>query len=624
MKKIIYIVFLTLGMTLSSCTDFLETSSPSEFTNDVVFSTITYSDYAVTGIYNLMLQDHTYSARLSLNFATNSDIEIVGATASDYNANSNRGVSNYYGKSDNVYFSNTWTYLYRMIERANICIEGIKASPIMLGTDEAAKTKMKGLLGEAITLRSLAYYELVKNWGDVPFKTEPTQFDLSNVYLPPTDRDSIYDHIISDLQEVQEYVPWIGIGTSTSVERVTKGFVKGLLARVALSRGGYSIRNKAGFPTERGSNWEKYYEIADKACAEVMSSGKHKLNPSFVNIFKNQCALTDDGTYREDMFEVAFGLSQNGEIGYSIGIRFYANGKYGYGNNANVVNTTAYYFYSFDQTDIRKDVTVANYVYSNSSAETKEIIQTAPLSYNIGKWDQRWMSPAWLALNKAAAGKFGYGVNWCLMRYSDILLMYAETQNALHNGPTNEAKEALKAVRSRAFDVTRQSEKVTAYVDALTDETSFFNAIVNERAWEFGGEAIRKYDLIRWNLLTTKIEDQRVAFKKMLNGEPVQIMDKTYASMPKYLFYKYNTDNEILDRTDMNYYIDLGVDDIAGYTKITWLSGLSDATKLDLNNRIDVFSSGLNQNGVTNRHLYPISSTVISESQNKLINSYNF
>ncbi len=624
MKKLIYILLLSVGIISTSCSDFLETSSPSQFTNDVVFTTVTYSDYAVTGIYDLMLQDHTYSSRLPLTFATNSDIEFAGASASDYNANSNRGVSNYYGKPDNVIFNNTWTYLYRMVERANICIAGIQSSPVMTGGDGEAKTKMKALLGEALTLRSLAYFELVRNWGDVPFKTEPTQYDLSNVYLPSTDRDTIYDHIIGDLQEAQEYVPWIGVGTSTTVERVTKGFVKGLLARVALTRGGYSIRNKAGFPTERGSNWQKYYEIANKACAEVIESGKHKLNPSYVNIFKNQCALTQDGTYREDMFEVAFGLAQNGEIGYSIGIRFYANKKYGYGNNANVVNTSAYYLYSFDKSDLRKDVSVAYYVYSNSTGETKEVLQSNPMTYNIGKWDQRWMGSAWLALNQAAANKFGYGVNWCLMRYSDILLMYAETENALHNGPTTEAKNALKAVRARAFDATQQQEKVINYVDNLNDESSFFNAIVNERAWEFGGEAIRKYDLIRWNMLTSKIQEQRDALKNMLNGQPAQIMDKSYSALPKYLFYKYKSDNEILDKENMNFYNDWGTDEIAGYTKIGWLSGVSDATKTDLLNRIDLFSSGLNQSGVTNRHLYPISSTVINESQNKLSNSYNF
>ncbi|MDI3321119.1 RagB/SusD family nutrient uptake outer membrane protein [Pinibacter soli] len=618
MKKInLYLIALIAFSSLAGCKKFLDTKSDSQYTPDIVFSSPSMVNFELNGIYSLLTQDQMYSARLSLNYATNNDIEFVGADENSYSEDKNRGLSNYMGTRNNTVIYNEWVTLYRLIERANLLIDGVAKSPLLTTSDS---TTVKGYLGEAYTLRALAFYELVKNWGDVPFSTEPAKPDLSTVYMGPTDRDTIYDHIIADLQLAQNIVPWVGEGAGYTPEKITKGFVKGLLARICLSRGGYSIRNKPGYPTERGSDWQKYYRIADTACREIIASGRHNLNPSYTDIWKNLCQLTIDNGSRENLFEAAMGLGYSGEMGYSIGVRSYTNGKYGFGNNANVVNTSPVYFYSFDTTDTRRDVTVAYYSYGNSSGDKKEFFQSNPLSYTIGKWDQRWMNGGFLSMNLAAQSKFGYGINWVLMRYSDVLLMFAEVENDLNGGPTNEAKQALKQVRSRAFGPSKQSEKVDGYVNGLSGQAAFFNAIVNERAWEFGGEAIRKYDLIRWNLLSSKIQELRDNFSKMLSRQA------PYDKLPQYLFYKYNADNETIDRAGINFYTDKGAADIAGYTKINWLSGYKDADKASYLNRMNLFSSGLNNNsaGVRNRHLYPLHGSVISNSNGKLVNAYGF
>jgi hypothetical protein len=618
MKMKLSILSLAIsGLVITGCKkDYLNTSSPSEFTPDLVFSSTAYTDFAITGTYALLTQDYLYSARLPLNYATNSDIEVVGADNTSYKENTNRGLSNYLGTPDNSSIAREWTTIYKMIERANLCVEGIRNSAVMKTKDS---TVMKAFLGEALTLRALAYFELVKNWGDVPYKAEPTKYDLSNVYLAPTDRDVIYDNLIADLEEADAYVPWVGSsGTYGTVERITKGFVKGLTARIALFRGGYSLRNRNGsYVTERGANWEKYYTLARKKCQEIMAQNVHKLNTSYVDIWKKLCSYQMDASFQENLFEVANGLGRSGEMGYSIGIRFFANSKYGFGNNANVVNTTAWYFYMFDQKDLRRDATVAYYSYSNGAADVKEVFQTNPMSFNFAKWDQRFMNSTWSAMNKAASGKFGYGVNWSIMRYADVLLMFAETENAL-NGPTALAKDALKQVRNRAFADADKPAKVETYVNALSDQQSFFNALVNERAYEFGGEAIRKYDLIRWNLLVSKIQEQRDGFKAMLNGTG------QWSTLPTYLFYKYQTDLENIDKASINFYDDKGSADIAGYTKVPWLSMQSASNKTLYSDRVDLFSSGLTSGGVQNRHLYPIASSIIAESNGTLKNAYGF
>jgi len=630
MKNLKYLIItIIIGFIWVSCDDFLDTSSPSKLINETVYSSVFYTETEVMGIYSLLGDAKLYAQSISLLWSTNSDIENAGADENSYMQNTNRGASNYYGTSGNPIF--VWTNIYKMIERANLCIEGINSSALMNQKDS---TSMKRLRGEALTLRAMGYYELVKHWGDVPFKEEPSAPDLSNAYLGKTNRDTIYNHIIKDLLVAEQSVPWVGESSYTT-ERITKGFIKGLIARISLSAGGYSLRDKPGYPMERVENWRDFYVLANQKCKEIIENGSHKLNPSYLNEWKNINALVLDQTYNENMYEVAMGLGQNGEMGYTVGVRFYKNDKYGYGNNANTMNTNAYYFYSFDKNDLRRDVTVAKAVYSNATGDFKEVFQTNPLAYNIGKWDQRWMSTAWLALNKAADGKIGYGINWVVMRYSDILLMYAETENELNNGPTAAAKSALKQVRERAYASTYHTTKVENYVNSLNGYDSFFEAIVNERAWEFGGEAIRKWDLVRWNLLENKIQEERDKFAAMLNGEEVTIFGNTYNALPTNIYYKYAADNENIDWEDLNYYeqrddLDiLSTEELTalGYTKVSWLFGFKDEAKTAYNLRLNLFSSGLQKakNGVCdNRYLFPIISTAISDSNGALTNSYGF
>ena len=97
-----------------------------------------------------------------------------------------------------------------------------------------------------------------------------------------------------------------------------------------------------------------------------------------------------------------------------------------------------------------------------------------------------------------------------------------------------------------------------------------------------------------------------------------------YDALPKFLFYKYETNNEILEKPTINFYTDRGSVDIVGFTRIPWLSGSTAANITSYIERIDLFSSGLNSAGVENRYLYPIPNSVISESQGTLKNGYNF
>ena len=112
----------------------------------------------------------------------------------------------------------------------------------------------------------------------MPYKEHASESGLGNVYIGKVDRDIVYNYIIEDLKEAIEYLPWMG-EESYTVERMNKGFAKGLLAKVALFAGGWSVRDGNQFPdldvehhptipemngyfVGRPKNWKDYYELA--------------------------------------------------------------------------------------------------------------------------------------------------------------------------------------------------------------------------------------------------------------------------------------------------------------------------------------------------------------------------
>lgn len=602
--KTIYIL-LCMGLLCTSCNDFLETKSPSVLSSETVFTTEAMTKSAIMGIYSTLISDNLYKGRIPCNWQGVSDIEF-GRNESNSGED---GFPNYWC---DIYESRCrWTDGFKLAELATTAIDGIRKSPLM----ETKADIMKAYLGEALVLRALAYFELVRYWGDVPFKEETSNSDLSNVYIGKVDRDIIYDGIISNLQEAIEYLPWMGNGEYTA-ERVTKGFAYGLLARVALFAGGYSVRDANefsdanvehlerieelnGYYVGRRKDYLKYYDIAEKACATLIgnSDNPHQLDVDFGDIWKTVCHL-ELNKYNENLFEVATGMSQNGDIGNLMGYSMGTNTKYtgGRGMGGNYSTSNAYYFYSFDPEDIRRDYSVywGAYAHDNTNNIDRETIKGDPLNVCFNKWNFFWTTDEWRTMLKAATNRLGNGINWIIMRYSDVLLMYAEAANELY-GPDYvdeiagiTPRQALEKVRERAFGTNSSKVKIKA-----VGKDDFFDAIVNERAWEFGGEAIRKMDLIRWGILDTKLDDMKRALCYMMDGtQNVTCFDKTYpvGSLPTMLYYTYYDEdspsvisgekapNEFIDMSSdkINFYKELGTnpggDGENAYQEVEWLS----------------------------------------------------
>lgn len=581
-----------------SCEDYLETQSKSTFTEDITFSNLDFATKAVYGIYDRLANNNFYGFAVGFHYPTDSDIEHANGNPDA----SRRDLSRYLATDGNTYTRNPWNYIYQSIERANICIDNLPESPIWEG--EFAQ-QARRLYGEAKTLRALCYFELIRNYGDVPFSTQSTQ-DGDNFYLPKTDRDSIYEYLIADLKEVESYVPWMR--EIQTVERINKGFVKGLRARMALAYSGYSLRNKT-HETRRGRHWEEYYRIAHQELSELVNSGQHHLYPNYEDYFKSLHAYMQDLQHGESLFEIGYGRAYSGRVANAIGMVFYTNPPNPkYGRASAEFGTNPYYYYSFDKNDQRREVNCALYNFASSQYTHQQRLISSHNGWRPTKWRKDWIVPA---MGGANAEQNYTGVNWPIMRYTDIVLLHAETENELNNGPTQEAKDALIAVRQRAFHSDHWDKMVYHYTDSVSaSKEDFFNAIVNERAWEFGGELVRKYDLIRWNLLGAKLKEMKEENLKIINDDP------KYQHVPDRIFWRTGSDGETLEILNPDYRISNS--SMPGWSSTTWLSGRSESNKNTLINSITRVASGYDE--TKNNHLFPISSTIITDSNGVLNN----
>ena len=568
MKNRILYTVVAVAILFISCNKFLDTESPSAFTDTYIFANETDAQKAVMSVYALFNQD-AFTSRLSNVFTGNSDIECGGVGAAP--DNSRRDVWSLEAKLSPSFadFKTTWNNTYNAINRANECIEGIKSSPLY--NDPAKNKMMKQMLGEALTLRAYWYYILQNYWADVPFKTSGTKAG-DEFYLPRKDRDSILTYAINDLIEIEPNMIWAD-QLSGGIERINREFVIGMISRLALTRAGYSMRFDGTM--QRKGDYVAYYKIARDYAKKLIDLKDRPLNPDYMKIFMNECKnvipVNDDVLY-----EVAFQPGY-GDVAWNHGIRVDA-GTHSYGSGSAYLLLPLTYFYSFDNADKRLPVTCSIIYYDKDLKQQP----TGPTSISPGKWNRLWLNTP-----PGAASAKGTGINWPMMRYSDVLLMFAEADNEL-NGPTADAKTALSRVRQRAFDSSVWPEKVTNYINTISaNKESFFNAVVNERAWELGGECIRKYDLIRWNLYGKKIADSRNKLIQM--GIDAYKATGIYSSRPDYLYYKTNTDGTLAFYDIWNKpAVEPPVkdspnkgDNPTGYTKISWLRSMINTTTLE-------------------------------------------
>ncbi|WP_304064253.1 RagB/SusD family nutrient uptake outer membrane protein [Pedobacter glucosidilyticus] len=471
MKILTAIAFLFL-MIHSSCENYLDTKPINFVTPDNFYNNEEELTAALMAVYSELgsTTDGTYSRFLSLEAPSSND-EMVRRGANTESAADAYNASASYDR-----FFTSWTTLYSGIQRANLLLENIDKA---LVTPDI-KNKIRG---EALFLRAFYHFILVSYWGDVPLKLSSTN-SLNQIYIARTPAKQVYDAVIKDMTASYELVD--EITTFNHAGRVSKTAVAGILARVCLHAAG---RLRDAF----------YYQNAKDWALKVIQSGIHSLNPDYKQIFINHSADIYD--IKESIWEVEFqhdnGLQRNeGErFGSTIGIR---NNDDKTGFMQGNYTATGVLFSLYEQGDVRRDWNIAPFYYPNFDRNNPAV--QYPSNYRWGRYVAKWRREY---QTKEYNKNFG-GTNWPLLRYADVLLMFAEAENEI-NGATPQAYEAINWVRRRAYQLPAEQNSIADLPPNLSKE-SFFNWIKDERARELAFEGHRKLDLLRWNLLTTTIQ----------------------------------------------------------------------------------------------------------------------
>lgn len=525
LKYLFFAALASLGFT--ACSDFLDVDSVSKYDSEGVFGEKTEINRALNGVYAKLMSGDFYGDAYFTKFVFNSDVEFTTNTSDVATNNSFRRFDGNSTASDVEKF---WNAAYSGVEYANNFVYYLERSPLY-STEDAEIMQM---MGEAKVIRAMFFHDLVTYFGDIPFTFEPASV-VENYVMPIVSRDEVYKTLIEDLKSIAPYMKFAA-NLSNGVERASKEFCWSMIARMAMHAGGYSLRpdtdNPANFgKMERPANYKDLYKTALAYCDSVISSATHTLSLPYYRVFVNECNYVVNSN-DDPIFEIPFAKETSGNVGYVHGPKseLYEGSTSGdniWGEAKSSAALSAFYRFMFDPEDARRDYLNGLWGYLYNGEPTISVSYTV---YN-NKWSKLWSTSG----NPESAGNTG--INFPYMRYTDVLLMYAEAANELNDGPTDAAKAALRQVRQRAFT---NPEKIDSYIESMSgSKDDFLKAVLDERKFEFAGENMRWKDLVRNNLLA---ENTYYNFLRYLvcgeNGagqSAYQEMVEEYDGMPEYL-----------------------------------------------------------------------------------------
>ena len=444
MKRINFLIIASFcGLLISSCSK-LDEKPYSFFTPAQFFNTATDAEAALTAVYGPLGGSGGLYGR-------------EGWQVPDYSADQMcpRAVV---GRDALTTFNYDATLSFLLVYWRN-CYSGINNANVLLaniGKVSMDATRKKQIIAEAKFMRAVYYFHLVKNWGDVPLRKDPiTEVNQTDIVKSP--RKDVYTFIIEDLKAAELDLP-----ASTNV----KGRTRSMAATAMLSK--VYLYNED-------------YTNAATAAKKVIDSNVFGLMPDVIGLWNPN---NEDANRKEMIFAVENTRVQNTSPGTDIAA---FNAPAGSGTKyANTVFGSQFafvnFYKSFDDNDKRKklmDTTFVNTlgVTVNQSNPTGAIYDRAFI--------RKYEDPQATGANQAEN-------NYPILRYADVLLIYAEAL-ARTTGVTTPALDAVNQVRRRAFNVTTSTYDLSP---ALTT-SQFIDAILQERSFELCFEADRWYDLTR-------------------------------------------------------------------------------------------------------------------------------
>lgn len=562
-NKFLYIALYAAGMLgATSCSDYLETKSPSTVDADFVFSSTATAKAALEGAKAAM--HGAYSSHIfgdGLYYAADIAGSDIMRHPEGYAKQPGRHPAEAFyrnGTETGAYAltsymkegtDGTYGYLFSVIGKCNAITTAFEQKDNfeeMMSQSEP--TELSQLYGEAVAIRATCYRELIKYFGDVQFQST---FGVAAGGL--VSRDSIYDVCIEQLKKVEPHMYVLGTCptyANNAKNYYSRTYVDGLIGRMALEAGGYQTRRNdikrvdgKGNPLTfealgtdnqnatygRRSDWKNLYATAKeyfkKAIDNAGTAVFHETDPRSEDkngrVYNNpyqyffQQLHDADATYAdESIYEEPFtqGSSGNDPRPYSLGRPSNGGSKVAYPckNYGQGRINPAFYYGDFDPKDLRRDVSCT--VTGSTGKGIEALIPFTPGSkqsaggISCNKFDENRQPTVWTQAQRRS------GINAPYMRLSEMYLGYAEACAA--TGDNAEAKTYLTKVRNRAFR-TADEANVEGFINK---EGSLLKAIIDERGFEFAGEGDRRFTLIRTGLLPEKIKAIKGLTRKMLDG----------------------------------------------------------------------------------------------------------
>jgi hypothetical protein len=485
MKNIVSITLAAaIGAVLFSSCNKLSESPAGSLTPTEFFKTQTDAVDAVTAAYSTLSTDINndfpiYGRNLNLLVDNTSDNQVYSPSNTNPDVRA-LGTATYVSTNDRVH--KIYSQLYWGIDKANLAIDGIQTIP----ASQFSTYSQPNLIREARFLRALHYFNLVRLFGDVPLVLHDAgTIANAQTLVSRTPKDSIYAQIIADLDSAALLPP----PAQTTAGRATSGSALALLAKVYVTRHDWA---------DAVTTLQKIITIGTAGLTTPTTGNfGYDLFPSFLQAFQPG---TKNG--REHIFSAQF----NGSVGGGF-IAEQNLSSFNFSSSAYLSDQPAsdYVITSlFNVADQRRTYTFYDSLY-NTSLNTQG---TAPIGWVKWPYFQFFKF-----VDQSGGGTFpdypnslgssqglNSKINFTILRYADVLLLYAEALNELNNGPTADAYTAINIVRARAFGSYTANGNYSNHTYDLTPSLSYINfkdSVFDERRREFIQESQRWFDLVR-------------------------------------------------------------------------------------------------------------------------------
>ncbi|MFT3737410.1 MAG: RagB/SusD family nutrient uptake outer membrane protein [Breznakibacter sp.] len=443
MKKYTLLILPFVIWGLASCVS-LEEDPGSLLTTNQFYKKDADAVAAVNGIYNAVnsTQHTLYNRLIQISTEMATDDYEAGPRARNAHV---RAISGLTHDASNDRMQEIWRQSYDAINRANVAIDNIDGNPAITAS------LAERLEGEAKFLRALNYFNLVRWFGGVPLILhETSSLTADNLYVAKSTEAEVYDQIEKDLQDAENLLPLPGTYTGSDVGRASKGAAGSLLSKVYLT--------------------QKKWELAASKSFDVIDAQWYELFDDFADVF----ALSAKNG-KEHIFSAQFKGNSNWN-GNMLGGSSATTDVPGInGDYADALHAEGGLYQSFSDNDKRKAVTFVTQMVSPTNGQTYTI---KPHFYKY--YDET-----------TVGSPYQSSKNTPIIRYAEVLLIYAEALNEANDGPTDQAYWAIDEVRNRA-GITRLKDTSPALsVDQFRD------SVFQERRKELVFEYQRWFDLAR-------------------------------------------------------------------------------------------------------------------------------